>query len=108
MLAGLCFSGILLLTYRILYDHGNDNYNGSDIFFCFLIFSPTPDVKFTRVGKQMPYPKYHSEKSDTVMKIKDIQEADNGTYKCTGQNTQGEKEHEFRVDVQSELLTEGR
>ena len=56
----------------------------------------------------MPYLKYESDKFGTVMKIKDIQEVDAGKYKCTGENSQGKKEHEFKVDVQGELLTEGQ
>ena len=65
-------------------------------------------MQFTRVGSALPYSKYSSEKFGSVMKITNMQEADEGRYKCTGDNNQGEKEYEFNVDVQGELLSESQ
>ena len=70
-----------------------------------LLFSPTPDVHFDRIGNVMPSSKYESGKFGSVMKIKDIQEVDEGRYKCIGANSQGRDEYEFEVDVQGELAT---
>ena len=64
-------------------------------------------MQFTRVGNNaLPYSKCSSEKFGSVVKITNMQEADEGRYKCTGENSQGEKEYEFNVDVQGESRSE--
>lgn len=76
---------------------------------CFFSGNPAPQVQWSRVGKQMPASRtLWSKDSGTLLEIRNLQESDEGEYKCQGINSQGTEEHVMNIDIQSVPVFESK
>jgi len=72
---------------------------------CFFAGKPTPRIDWERAGQQLPVGRYAREQYDSELVILNVQEEDEGDYKCWSRNSLGKSEEvTIHLDVQSKPI----
>ncbi|KAI0211787.1 hypothetical protein LSAT2_003345 [Lamellibrachia satsuma] len=76
---------------------------------CFFSGNPAPQVSWSRVGGQLPGSRSSWIKdAGTLLELSNLEETDEGQYKCQGANSGGSEEHIMTIDIQSEPMFESK
>ncbi|XP_053319067.1 neuronal cell adhesion molecule isoform X3 [Spea bombifrons] len=62
---------------------------------------PTPDIRWSKEGAELPSDRVFYENYNKTLKIIDVSEADSGKYKCTAKNILGSTHHIITVIVKA-------
>ncbi|XP_030064382.1 neural cell adhesion molecule L1-like protein isoform X2 [Microcaecilia unicolor] len=61
---------------------------------------PTPKLEWMKIGGDMPKNRVIIENHGKIIKIKNVSEADHGTYRCIASNHIGIAQHDFRIHIE--------
>nr|XP_033782422.1 neural cell adhesion molecule L1-like protein [Geotrypetes seraphini]XP_033782423.1 neural cell adhesion molecule L1-like protein [Geotrypetes seraphini] len=61
---------------------------------------PTPKLEWMKIGGELPKNRVMTENHGKIMKIRNVSEADHGTYRCIASNHVGRAQHDFRIYVE--------
>ncbi|XP_067399283.1 neural cell adhesion molecule L1-like, partial [Emydura macquarii macquarii] len=62
---------------------------------------PTPSVEWIRLNGRLPTERVTLENSRKTLRIRDVEEDDDGEYQCIARNTQGVARHSYSVTVEA-------
>ncbi|XP_029449318.1 neural cell adhesion molecule L1-like protein isoform X2 [Rhinatrema bivittatum] len=61
---------------------------------------PTPKLEWRKIGGDLPKHRVMTENYGKILKVKNVSEADGGTYRCIASNHIGTAQHEFHINVE--------
>jgi len=68
------------------------------------VCSPEPSLTWSKPGGFMPMSRYNISNRNTEFTIVNVQQSDEGDYRCLASNDNGRQDHIIQISVQCELI----